>query len=161
MTQMPHPNTPAGSAAVTDRILALFEDMGLRHTQARRLIAQQIATLAASRTEFTAQGLWRELEAASPHIGRATVYRAVDILLSHGVLDRVPFADGTHRYRVCGAQHHHHVTCTRCQRVVEVGACLPPDLLATIAQTTDFTIEGHSLELFGCCGACRAQPDDA
>ncbi|HEY7976030.1 MAG TPA: transcriptional repressor, partial [Ktedonobacterales bacterium] len=77
-------------------------------------------------------------------------------------LDRIPFADGTHRYRTCGDAHHHHVTCVQCQRVVEVNACLPPELLAAISMNTDFAIEGHSLELFGRCATCRgAHAQDA
>lgn len=140
---------------MADRILTLFAGMGLRNTHQRRLIAAQIAQRAAAGSDFTAQELWRELEALDPDVGRATVYRAMDLLVSSGTLDRVPFADGTHRYRLCGSNHHHHVTCTQCQRVVEVDACLPSELVAAISAMTDFSIEGHSLELFGRCAACR------
>ncbi|MFI5273592.1 MAG: Fur family transcriptional regulator [Ktedonobacterales bacterium] len=145
--------------SVAGRILATFEHARLRNTHPRRLIADSLAARTAGGVEFTAQDLWHDVQARDPHIGRATVYRAVDVLLTHGLLDRVPFADGTHRYRVCGETHHHHLTCTRCQRVVEVRACLPSDLLASISDTTDFAIEGHSLELFGTCPDCRdAEP---
>lgn len=155
---MKHPETVAAQRSprrVAGRILALFETMGLRNTRPRRLIAEQLAERASSGADFTAQDLWHDLQAVDPHLGRATVYRAVDVLVSQGLLDRVPFADGTHRYRVCGDSHHHHLTCTQCQRVIEVDACLPPELLATISATTDFSIEGHSLELFGRCASCR------
>lgn len=141
--------------AITTRILTLFESMGLRNTRPRRLIAERLALLARSDTDFTAQDLWREVQAEDPHLGRATVYRAVDILVSQGFLDRVSFADGTHRFRMCGSRHHHHITCTRCQRVVEVDTCLPAELLAAITARTNFALEGHSLELFGRCAACR------
>lgn len=146
---------PVDAVAVTSRILADFERMGLRNTRPRRLIAERLAALAALGADFTAHDLWQDLQTLDPHLGRATVYRAVDLLLDQGLLDRVPFADGTHRYRVCGDAHHHHLTCTECQRVVEVSECLPPELLAAITATTDFSIEGHSLELFGRCPACR------
>jgi Fe2+ or Zn2+ uptake regulation protein len=149
------PTETTDRSALTDAILAVFERQGLRNTRPRRLIAEQLAALAASRSDFTAQDLWRELQALDPHLGRATVYRAVDVLLGQGLLDRVSFADGTHRYRLCGVTHHHHLTCTQCQRVVEISACLPPELLAAISATTDFAIEGHSVELFGRCSACR------
>lgn len=140
-----------------ERILEIFDAMGLRSTRQRRLIAERLAALAASEADFTAQDLWRELQESDPHLGRATVYRAVDVLLNEGFLDRIPFADGTHRYRTCGDAHHHHVTCVQCQRVVEFTLCLPPELLAAISAKTEFAIEGHSLELFGRCAACRAR----
>lgn len=149
-------NVARSEGETVERILQLFDTMGLRSTRQRRLIADRLAALAASGADFTAQDLWRELQEIDPHLGRATVYRAVDVLLNEGFLDRIPFADGSHRYRTCGGAHHHHVTCVQCQRVVEVNACLPPELLATISAKTDFAIEGHSLELFGRCAACRA-----
>lgn len=148
-------DVPDPASAIAGRVLAIFGALGLRNTRPRRLIAEQLADRAAAGADFTAQELWHELQEAEPSLGRATVYRAIDLLVSEGVLDRVPFMDGTHRYRVCGASHHHHVTCTQCQRTVEIAACIPPELLAAIATNTDFDIEGHSLELFGRCAECR------
>lgn len=136
-------------------ILALFETLGLRTTRPRQLIAEQLATLASSRADFTVDALWQELRDIDPKLGRATVYRAVEVLMSQGLFHCLPAADGGHRYRLCGGSHHHHVTCTQCQRIVEVSICLPPELFATVADATNFTLEGHSLELFGRCADCR------
>ena len=139
-------------------ILAVFEQMGLRTTQPRRLIAEKLAALAESARDFTTDDLWMALKTEDPDLGRSTVFRAVDLLTEQGILDRVTFADGTHRYRICGSGgHHHHVTCVQCHRVVEVDACLGDDALHAIAQSTDFALEGHSLELFGRCRDCRAR----
>ncbi len=143
---------------VAENILAIFERLGLKNTQPRRLIALQLAAVSASGSDFTAPDLCQNLLGSDPHMGRATVYRAVDILLQQGLLDRVVFPDGTHRYRLCGTRrHHHHLTCTQCQRVIEVAACLPPELLATIATGADFELEGHSIELYGRCAQCRGR----
>ncbi len=140
-----------------DTILTVFDAVGLRNTRPRRLIAKRLAALAASGGVFTMDDLWHELQQADPHVGRATVYRAMETLAARGLLDRVEFADGTHRYRVCGASHHHHLTCTQCHRVVEVPICLPVDQFASIASQMDFAIEGHSLELFGRCARCQKE----
>jgi Fe2+ or Zn2+ uptake regulation protein len=163
----PQPGTSAQHAPIRqddpvtiDGILAMFETMGLSRTRPRRLIAERLAALATSGADFSADSLWHDLQGREPHVGRATVYRAVDVLLGRGVLDRVSFANGTHRYRLCGGAHHHHVTCTQCHRVVEVGICLPQELLAAVASTTDFALEGHALELFGRCAECRAGTSD-
>jgi Fur family ferric uptake transcriptional regulator len=40
---------------------------------------------------------------------------------------------------------------------VEIDACLAPELLAAIERNTNFALEGHSVELFGRCAACRAE----
>jgi Fe2+ or Zn2+ uptake regulation protein len=148
---MPVPATSVTAATILDA----FEAMGLRNTRPRRLIAQQLARVAATGHEFATDDLWRELQRVDPQIGRATVFRAVEILIQRGMLDRVSFADGTHRYHVCSEAHHHHLTCTRCRRVIEVDACLPNVVLSAIAQQSDFTVEGHSIEIYGQCAACR------
>ncbi len=147
----------ARPAVSADTILLLFDNLGMRNTRPRRLIAEGLAALASSGTDFAVHDLWRELLELDPSIGRATVYRAVDVLVEQGLLDRIPMASGTHRYRLCGASHHHHVRCNRCELVVEVDACLPPEVFAAVATATNFAIDGHSLELFGRCAMCREE----
>jgi Fe2+ or Zn2+ uptake regulation protein len=148
-------------AITTDAILDIFGTVGLRNTRPRRLIAQRLGELAARGADFATDDLWQDLLRVDPQLGRATVFRAVEVLVEQGVLDRVSFADGTHRYRVCGPSgHHHHVTCSGCHRVVEIDACLAPELLAAIERSTDFALEGHSVELFGRCPDCRTGPSD-
>jgi Fe2+ or Zn2+ uptake regulation protein len=132
-----------------------FERLGLRATRPRRLIAERIAALGANGGDFTTEDLWRELRESEPGIGRATVFRSIDLLVRDGFVDRVQMGSGKHRYRVCGPYHHHHVTCTTCDRTVEIDYCLSPDMISAVASSTDFAIEGHSLELFGRCPACR------
>lgn len=140
-----------------DHIYAVFDEMGQRNTRPRRIIAERLAELASQGADFTTDDLWQQIREVEPRLGRATVYRSVEMLVTAGLLDRIEFADGTHHYRVCGGGHHHHLTCTRCHRVVEVNLCLPTDQFISLAQQTDFAIEGHSLTIFGRCAACREQ----
>jgi Fe2+ or Zn2+ uptake regulation protein len=142
---------------LADNIRAAFDEVSQRRTRPRKLIADRLVELAASGTNFTIDELWQEMRELDPHLGRATVYRSVEKLVTIGLLDRVEFADGTHHYRVCGENHHHHLTCTQCHRVVEVDVCLPMDQLKAIGNKTNFDIEGHSLTLFGRCESCRVQ----
>jgi Fe2+ or Zn2+ uptake regulation protein len=141
-------------------ILDAFERRGLRNTRPRRAIAEKLAQMARRGDDFATEDLWRALQREDGRLGRATVFRAVDTLLDQGLLDRVEFADGLRRYRVCGAStHHHHLTCTQCHRVVEIEVCLPPETLRAVASAADFALEGHSIELFGRCPSCRPASD--
>jgi len=144
------------AALLEGKIRAAFEEVSQRHTRPRRLIADRLVELAVSGENFTIDELWLEMRELDPHLGRATVYRSVEKLVTMGLLDRVDFADGTHLYRVCGENHHHHhLTCTQCHLVVEIDVCLPVDQLKAIGNKTNFEIEGHSLTLFGRCKSCR------
>ena len=139
-----------------EKIYAAFDEVSQRSTRPRKLIADRLIELADSGADFTVEDLWQELRQAEPRIGRATVYRAVEKLVTRGLLARIEFADGTHHYRVCGGnEHHHHLTCTQCHRVVDIDLCLPAAQLATIGKQEDFVIEGHALTLFGRCKNCQ------
>ena len=145
---------------IGDTIYAAFDEVSQRNTRPRKLIADRLIELAGSGADFTVEDLWQELRQAEPRIGRATVYRAVEKLVTMGLLARIEFADGTHHYRVCGCnEHHHHLTCTQCHRVVDIDICLPADQFATIGNQMDFVIEGHSLTLFGRCKNCRTSQE--
>jgi Fur family transcriptional regulator, ferric uptake regulator len=141
---------------IADQIYAAFDEVSQRNTRPRKLIAERLIELAGNGTDFTVEDLWQTLRQAEPGIGRATVYRAVEKLVNRGLLTRIEFADGTHHYRVCdGNEHHHHLTCTQCHRVVDINICLPADQFEAVEKQADFVIEGHALTLFGRCNNCR------
>ncbi len=140
---------------IAGKIYSAFDELSQRSTRPRKLIAERLVELANSGEDFTTDDLWQELRESEPHIGRATVFRSVEKLVDKGLLDRIEFADGTHHYRVCGGTHHHHLTCTQCHRVVEVDLCLPNEQLNALGDQNNFSIEGHSLSIFGRCGNCQ------
>lgn len=138
-----------------DTILEAFKQKGLRITAPRRTLA--LLLVETKGEDFTVEQLWEMALARSPEVGRATVFRAVEILQELQLLDRVEFADGSHRFRFCqkSGNHHHHVICSTCGRVSEVEACLSEELIAKVESLADFAVEGHHLEFFGQCASCR------
>ncbi|MGD0751362.1 MAG: transcriptional repressor [Anaerolineales bacterium] len=148
-------NTEINSASISEKIRAAFEEKGRRKTQPRDRIASRLAELAASGQDFSVEDLWHDLQLVDAGLGRATVFRAVETLVNMGLLNRIEFSDRSHTYRACGDEHHHHLTCRKCHRVVDVDVCIPEDQLTKLGQRTDFKIEGHSLVLYGICADCR------
>ncbi len=143
------------SMEIKGKIYAAFDELSQRSTRPRKLIAERLVELADNGEDFTTDDLWQELRQSEPRIGRATVFRSVEKLVDKGLLDRIEFADGTHHYRVCGGTHHHHLTCTQCHRVIEVNLCLPNEQLNALGDLNNFSIEGHSLSIFGRCKTCQ------
>ena len=87
----------------------------------------------------------------------ATVYRSMHLLESMGLVKRFDFGDGTARYEltVCEeAGHHHHLICTRCGAVVELGDCFPHEWEERMAREHGFLQVTHKLEFFGICPSC-------
>lgn len=138
-----------------DTILDAFKQKGLRITEPRRTLASLLIETIGS--DFAVEELWNMALQRDPDVGRATVFRAVEILLELHLLDRIEFANGTHRFRLCheAGHHHHHVTCSNCGKVTEIDACLSEEEIAKVEQLAGFAIEGHRLEFFGRCARCR------
>ncbi len=138
-----------------ETILDAFKQKGLRITMPRRTLALLLSETIGS--DFTVEGLWDMVLEREPAVGRATVFRAVEVLQELQLLDRIEFADGSHRFRFCheAGQHHHHITCSSCGKISEVQTCLSADQIAHVGRTADFAIEGHRLEFFGRCANCR------
>jgi len=88
----------------------------------------------------------------------ATVYRAMQLLEKLGMVKRFDFGDGAARYELVpegGDGHHHHLICTECATVVELGECFPAEIQQRIATQHRFQAVTHRLEFFGLCPACQ------
>ncbi|HEX5497676.1 MAG TPA: transcriptional repressor [Thermomicrobiales bacterium] len=133
-------------------IAGLLAAHGYRLTAPRRAV---IAAVVDSARPFTAEQAVADIERAAPRIGRATVYRTLEILASLDVLKRVYLADGRAAYVTGAPGHRHHLVCSRCGDVVAFSACPIDQLVRDLSRDTDFAIEGHLLEVFGLCPACR------
>jgi len=89
-------------------------------------------------------------------VGRATVFRTMKLLAETGILCRVLVEDGSLHYRVSRQRHHHHhLVCVSCGGVQALDRCIVADVVGELSRSTGYEIEGHWLELYGQCGACR------
>jgi len=134
----------------TDRVVEHLSDEGHRLTGPRRTILDQILRYSAP---FTAEELVADLQ--QTHVGRATVYRTLELLHSYQWLSLVHRPDGEHSYVVAEPGHQHHLVCRRCGSVIAFQGCELETLLGGLAERLSFRIEGHWLEAFGVCQSCQ------
>ncbi|MEK7781952.1 MAG: Fur family transcriptional regulator [Verrucomicrobiota bacterium] len=88
----------------------------------------------------------------------ATVYRSVQMLERLGLVKRFHFGDGAARYALLEeghAAHQHHLVCTCCTRIVEIGECIVRELEERVVSRSKFKAVTHRLEFFGICPACQ------
>lgn len=126
---------------------------GYRLTEPRRAVAEMIV---GRHGHFTAADLALEARGRRVDIGRATIFRALDLFATLNLVERVDLPGGDHAYVACDPTHHHHAICTSCGRSLDVDDAGLGDVIAEIARRSDFQVTLHRLELFGTCGACRA-----
>jgi Fe2+ or Zn2+ uptake regulation protein len=147
-SQIAEPAAPGANALVD-----ALEDAGCRMTEPRRAVADMIA---GREGHFTAADLVDEARTAHPGLGRATVFRALDLFASLHLVERVDLPDGEHAYVACEPAHHHHAICTRCGRSLDVDDRGLAEVLGQIGGRAGFRVTSHRLEIFGLCAACDA-----
>jgi Fur family ferric uptake transcriptional regulator len=129
---------------------------GYRLTGPRRAVAELIEDRDG---HFTAADLVAEARERRLAIGRATIFRALDLLAELGLVERLDLPSGEHAYVACEPHHHHHVICSRCGRSAEIADEGLRTVVERVAAETGFSVDTHRLELFGLCPRCRtAEP---
>lgn len=149
----------AGQTAVpitAPRIRTILSQHGYRLTAPRQAIVEQ--ALLHDRP-FTAEQLVAELknraDDTASGIGRATVYRTLEILASVDVLSRVIQPNGNAAYMVDAPGHRHYLVCSGCGTTVSFTSCPVDTLVKNLTADTSFTIHDHLLEVFGMCPDCQ------
>jgi len=134
-------------------LLQALDQAGVRLTGPRRELA---ALIARRQGHFTAADLLTDAEQRSLSIGRATVFRLLEILAAQNLVERVDLPDGRHAYVPCEPSHHHHLVCVSCGAISEVDDCGIDAVTDEAARRSGFEIQSHRLELFGRCPRCRS-----
>jgi Fe2+ or Zn2+ uptake regulation protein len=128
---------------------------GYRLTEPRRIVAGLVAAHAG---HFTASDLIAEAQEQDLGIGRATIFRALDLFTELEVLERIDLPTGDHAYVSClPTHHHHHVICQRCGKVTEVEDLGLGDALEAMEHNSGWRVEKHRLELYGWCPDCQEE----
>jgi len=90
-----------------------------------------------------------------PGLGERTAERTVALLVESGAVDAIVRPGGEVVYRLCGHGHHHHLVCTSCGSVAELGHCDVADWADGEAARQGFLVQGHDVTVHGICAACR------
>ncbi|MEX1295995.1 MAG: transcriptional repressor [Candidatus Limnocylindrales bacterium] len=137
----------------TEPLTGALAAAGYRLTEPRRLVAELVAERSG---HFTANDLIAQAQERDLDIGRATVFRALDLFTELQLLERIDLPNGDHAYVPClPRHHHHHVICQRCARVTEVADLGLGQAIAGMERTTGWTVQKHRLELYGLCPECQ------
>jgi Fur family ferric uptake transcriptional regulator len=128
---------------------------GLRSTEQRRVVTEQFF---ASDGHLSIEDLLEKVRVEEPGIGYATVYRTLKLLKDCGLAFERHFGDGVSRYEVAWEdEHHDHLICIECQKIVEFEDDGIEQLQHQVAKRHGFELVRHKLELYGVCADCQAR----
>jgi Fur family ferric uptake transcriptional regulator len=105
---------------------------------------------------ITADELYDLVRREEPGIGRATVYRSLQWMVSAGVAHKVDFGEGRSRFEP-SLRHprHFHIVCTTCHRSSEFLSSDIEAILEDVAAQRHFQVAETTIQMFGVCEDCR------
>jgi Fur family ferric uptake transcriptional regulator len=107
-------------------------------------------------THSTTEELYQLARKQFPQIGYATVYRTLKLLSECGLASDSHFADHVTRFESTHKnQHHDHLICTTCGKIVEFKCEEIEKMQENIARQKRFKVTHHRLELYGICKNCK------
>ncbi len=138
-----------------------FRGCGYKFTVPRQAILE---SLESTFKHLSAEDIYLAVHKAYSNIGLTTVYRTLELLVEMGLVFKFDFGDGRARYELAqgpkGARHHHHLVCTRCNRVVDYTDFIEDELELLkrtekgLSKKFDFKITNHLIQFYGLCDQC-------
>jgi len=132
-----------------------LRDSGYKLTNARLTVLNIIET---QDGHVTSADVLDETERVAPEIGRASVFRALDLFTRLSIIRPTYINDmTTPTYVLLPDGHHHHIICTNCDRVIEFEDCHLEKLERDLENQFQVHLTGHLLEFYGTCDMCASE----
>lgn len=126
---------------------------GLRRTDQRDLI---LDIFLETEEHLTSEALHGLVVKADPTVGLTTVYRTLKLLIEAGLAREVRFGDNkTYYEHHYNHEHHDHMICTECGKVIEFYSPEIESLQDQMAGNFGFKPTHHSLRMWGVCADCQ------
>ena len=131
-----------------------LRDQGLPVTQQREAVAQVVFS---STGHLSVDDIERRLRDGGDRIGKATIYRTLDLLVKSKLVDEHDFGEGFKRYehRLSREPVHEHLICLECGSVIEFRSDEIQRVEERIAAEHGFRTTRHRLEIYGLCRSCQ------
>jgi Fur family ferric uptake transcriptional regulator len=100
---------------------------------------------------ISAEEVYKILLDNNEEIGLATVYRVLNQFDDAGIVSRHHFEGGKSVFELSQKQHHDHLVCLKCGKVIEFEDDVIEQRQAAIAKENNIRLTNHSLYLYGEC----------
>lgn len=132
-----------------------LQEIGLKRTKQRALIVQEFFV---KNSHVSAEEVLQLVRKNDPKISLATVYRTLRLLQECKLANAHNFGESLTRFEpeLGSNDHHDHLICVSCGKIVEFCNPAVEKLQNRIAQSHGFKITYHKMELYGLCSTCSA-----
>lgn len=119
------------------KILEILEGSGQRH--------------------MSAEDIYKVMLESNEEIGLATIYRVLTQFEAAGLVVRHHFESGQAVFEINEGEHHDHLVCVKCGKVVEFMDETIERRQKEIARQNGFTLTDHNMILYGECSDKKCQ----
>ena len=144
----------ASTSEWAEHARAVMTQAGHRRGGARNAIIDLLAGQPCALTALEIEdSLRRDGRAAS----RASIYRVLEMLQERDLVVRLDVGDASARYELIdpGGEHHHHLLCDSCGRLVPFDDADLERSIDRLSRRMGFRTHGHEVVLRGDCAGCR------
>ena len=130
-----------------------LNDAGYRRGGARQVVIELLDEQACALSALDIEDELRSREGR--RVGRASIYRVLDELVTLDLLSRVDIGDGVARYERHADEHHHHLVCDGCGRLEPFQDDALERAIHGLGARVAFDVSDHDVTLHGTCAECR------
>jgi Fur family peroxide stress response transcriptional regulator len=107
-----------------------------------------------SRDHPTAQRIYEEVKKVHPTVSLATVYKTLQILTEHGLIQELDLPESQARFD-SNVEPHINLICLRCGSIQDLDDLTAREMVTRITAKTEFTRTGQRLDIYGTCKTCQ------
>ena len=132
-----------------------LRELGLPVTQQREAVAELVFS---SSGHLSVDDIEARLRDAGERIGKATIYRTLDLLVRSQLVEEHDFGEGFRRYehRLSAQPVHEHLICLECGKVLEFRSEEIQRIESRVQAEHGFLPARHRLDIYGLCQECQA-----
>lgn len=123
---------------------------GGKLTSERKAVVEAICSL---HDHFSAEELFDRIKARGGKVSRASVYRALELLVESNLVRKIDLGENRNYYER-HFETHHHLVCINCGRVIEFSAEPMKNLEEELWRRYRFDAAGSPQKVLGLCHEC-------
>ena len=132
-------------------LVADLRRRGVRLTPQREMILDAIRH---EDEHLTADEIYRRVQARSPAINLATIYRTLELFQDLHIVHAIKLGDCA-RYELCQDTPHHHLVCQSCGQIASLEHTLLIPLERKLEKQFGFKAHMEHMVIYGQCAQCQ------
>ncbi|SDL29643.1 Fur family transcriptional regulator [Halarsenatibacter silvermanii] len=143
-----------------EELICSVRNSGFRLTEQRRDILKTLVENAEK--HLTADELHKTVRQINPDIGLTTIYRTLELLEELDLVRRLNLGEQEDYFEFVNFRdHHHHLVCLDCGRVIEFKSEDLNKFEENIEEKYGFIPREQRIKFFGSCQECQMEQEDS